>query len=1009
MPRRQSEDVVVTRARRVIDATVAVQQMYTTEDGIASVPSSYKKVRKSRSMFNPSAPYNQHHSSTTEHPPDLHPSTPQRIERTTKPLRASYERKSYDFSYGSSPSITLQSPRASVRETQTEDQIKAIAWDAYLQDFHQRKVRQRSSFIDPIKKRLAKTTSKSEVTYDSSLPPFNSAAETDAALTAAIDEAVPPVGTSNQKPRVISDSLKDRFRRIIGRPRRAQTDFPAQHVEAQRLHFDTGSSHNNGSSAYGNFSAKFPTPMHAPPSPPGMSSMRVASGRSAGSGMHGTEGGSRVTSWTDSTIAGTVRTRGGESILLPIEENVSRADSDDGSKQRQGSLFGRALRLSSRRHSRAQLTKSADESQKLYEALQQQIRSSRPQSRGSVEAVVNGSPAPLEKTTMSDRALRTPVSEVQCDIPRSRGNTIRTVTPDEPILRVQVGTPPSPQSHMGPADNGPMEKHGNSYQTRPGTASAADPSAQRLHEKFAAQVTSPSKDTIAKRIQRSHNRWQHALDEMSPIEPRAERYSTDNNPYVLPPFPTEHEAPLPFSIRHPDPAASPAKPLAPPSPKRTAATHRECVISPSVYSQAQDAPRSETPLFGQGTMVTVTGREVKRYSLESPQKNHSQALPLKPSHDWKNWLFKTLDQMQSSPEPPDFTLTASQILSTPEPAKDATETTPQRSSTEHHRENAQRFDSDITVLKTRKGSSSPPSLNAPKQRRPKPKSRSSSSSSYMNDRFPMINTGRRLSSKGFNAIKRMASGGRGSASGASSNTASIAATSSPLPQEPTQTITSTFVTAREQSLSPLPEQPTKSSMKKPRSMAYLSRSHRPTQPSSQHSYPNASNPASVLPPEDTVRQSDTAAKKAKSAFDLRATYREKASASNLAPSNINIRRKPITATLLEDHTLRRISEGPYASEVNLPTEASGHLAVGKENRPSPITTPAIEKQTDAALEPSPLRLRTTTSRSSIRTERGRERAKASPSQKMVDDFLSTRRREKADSSARGQADSPAFL
>jgi len=170
----------------------------------------------------------------------------------------------------------------------------------------------------------------------------------------------------------------------------------------------------------------------------------------------------------------------------------------------------------------------------------------------------------------------------------------------------------------------------------------------------------------------------------------------------------------------------------------------------------------------------------------------------------------------------------------------------------------------------------------------------------------------------------------------------------------------------------------------------------------------------------------------KSAFDLRARY--KSSRNDLRNGSINIRRKTaepaaLLAPSLEDPTLRKISAGPYAVDnstlLNLPDVKA--TSVSKENARTTLSTIGVAigspgwrktEQCTTGTPPSADKERTrygSTNRASIRAvqssrELGRGGASSpvvyhsinrravgqgSPGQRMVDDFMKRRREEES--------------
>jgi len=466
---------------------------------------------------------------------------------------------------------------------------KDRARDDLLQATHKRRLRTSTSFTDPFMRKFSRATSRagSTIAYDNTVPPFNLGHET--------VESVPPipkipsnvhVNEALPKQRNVSDSIKNKFRRIFGKEKRVQTAFPAQHVAAKQFHFDVYTPDPEEESFH------LPYPRRPPPSPPAGSrpdsadDTRKYSSQSTDTAINSQMDRSRVTSWTDSTVAGTIRSVGNPKRLSSINELPSRVAKANASSPERSSMLGRALRLPHRKPSRQSSMRTSTDSQKLYDALRGQIRD-KPWVEPNTGVV-------LGDETISPEAENAYPKKVELSAPCDTGHqpaahspTIRTVTPEN-------------------------FQH-KSEQVCEG-ADRWEPPAQESSQLDA--------DRRARRQQRAANRWQETLNGESPMTSRALKASAEYNPYKLGSLPTSPQADyLPIAIRHAEPKCEPF------SVKTTDAASRVQTISPSVYSRETDGPRStrsNSPMPNIGTIVTITGREVKRYSLDSPDKKKSR-------------------------------------------------------------------------------------------------------------------------------------------------------------------------------------------------------------------------------------------------------------------------------------------------------------------------------------------------------------------------------------------------
>jgi len=346
-----------------------------------------------------------------------------------------------------------------------------------------------------------------------------------------------------------------------------------------------------------------PHPRRPPPSPPAdtisgsADDTRKSSSQSTDTAINSQTDRSRVTSWADSTIAGTIRSMGNPKRLSSIDELPSRMSQASVPGHSRSAILGRALRFPTRKSSDINSGRTSEDTQELHDALRAQIQNENPWSRPSI----NVGMCEIEHRKVSkpaaemDRVRTTNVVGLQ---PTAHSPTIRTVTPE---ATKGISTRAN--------DNVDSEVHqtvGNGY----------------LHR---------SAERRAKRQQRASNRWQETLTDESPVASRALNASNEYNPYRLGSLPTSPQTDyLPMAVRC-------AKTSHEELPIKTAGTSsRMQTISPSVYSRKADAPlstRSNSPMPNIGTIVTITGREIKRYSLESPDKRTARVYVNRPSQD----------------------------------------------------------------------------------------------------------------------------------------------------------------------------------------------------------------------------------------------------------------------------------------------------------------------------------------------------------------------------------------
>ncbi|CAD0085188.1 unnamed protein product [Aureobasidium vineae] len=735
--------------------------------------------------------------------------------------------------------------RRQTRDLQTDDEIKTAAWDAYLQGFHKKEVRERKSFAAPLKKRFSKSpTPAPSIHYDTSVPPYNCDQESNDIFSIAPPieikpEDEPEAPAKLKKQRTVSESLKGRFKRLLSRSKRVQSQFPAQHVEARNLHFDVYKTNDDSFSGGPDFGVSLPR------SP--FSSLGASSGAQ-----------SRITSWSNS-----INSRGKR--LPSIDEtSAPPALASTPEEAPTGSFLGRALRLPLRRPSQTNLQRKSEDSKRLYDALQRRI---------------NGPEVPI---IVVEEVVPQPPAVVFNDSPpiSPASETIRMVTPEPTILESPTRPAPSPPHQV----------------TRKSSWWSIAPSI-RSKKRRPAEPVAPSNEQIAARVERSENRWQAALEDGPPVVSRALNYCMKgDNPYELRPLKNVNDSSLPVAVRHEshDAAASTFN--------NGADLHdlRQQVISPSIYS------RSVSP-DAVGTFITITGREVKRYPLDSPPRavNGPATYAPKPSNEWRAWFSKGIEDFSMTPAPIGDT-----VLAGPD----------------YSLSNDNPYNSKESLQED------PPVPQASKNR-PELRSRSSS---IMNERYPLIDTGRPSSrASGRRTNPSSTSSGR-SASGSGTSVAERASSKASQRGDADQSVMSSSIVRERQSTSAL--------VRKKSSLATRA---------ARHGYGPSNNEIESAGREDPV-------KAPKSALDLRVMYRNN---RNLEASSLNIRRRAVAPTAFDD-TLRRISEGPYAAD-------------SKENTAPPRPSGMIDGITIPPFY--------TPTKDSSKSKG------SSPGQQMVDEFLNSRK------------------
>nr|OQO22167.1 hypothetical protein B0A51_08370 [Rachicladosporium sp. CCFEE 5018] len=800
--------------------------------------------------------------------------------------------------------IASSPPAMPIRETQTDDDIVAMARDRYLQDFQQKKPRERKSLFLGSVQKLQKR-SMTDLRHDRGSTRQESSTRT----TEAVNSAVPlgkstdaahqrsPLpgmeGSLAQYPRGVSGSIKERFSKLFRRSSRVPSGLPAQQVRAETLHHPvlaTGSPMDeqhtdNTSDPFVMMSLETPLGERGPPQ-----LIINSAGSRLSVGHDSTDERSRVTSWTNSTAAGTMSTQG--FVYNPQsadEHGRMRRVSSISTLRKKSSFFGRAIQTRLRKASRANMA-SSEESQVLFEALQD--RSRQPEQTPSISTPKTNADNVSE--SVHDRSSLP--SQVSRSVDTSAG-TVRTIHSEVELPRPQMMSPVieaspdrAPQRSSSPSTT-PTQRY-------PNTTRAKRPSTMY------AKV--PTQEHIARRMQRAQNRWQGPLDAAPPAAERqfSGKY-VEENPYELPSLgrnsywePVKDTGGLPRCSR-----VSETRPVA-----------RNALISPSLYSRASDdaSPRPTSPEDHGGTLITVTSRSVKRYEL-SPPKQRATAVdqPVQGSREWRKWLSDELQTFAESPDESDDRPRLQQEKSVEEE-----ETTAVLGKQDH--------DSRRPMSK-RHTSDSPPATGKHKDSKNRRSRATSRRSSYMNERFPMIESSRNSSRQ--SQSRQSARNSRKFSSIDSERPVHISCG-----EDVTQPSSEVFVTHATADLTLRTHccaaafQHTNNSDSVLKSISYQSAQTAHDMPTTtQSAKMDAAHSRAGHVPDASVKGS----REAKSAFDLRANYRVNAVA---ATRSMEVHRKTATVPIFDDNTIRNISAGPYGA-LTTNMHAPWTDAANKENTP----------------------------------------------------------------------------
>ena len=889
------EEITVNRPRRAVDTNTALPT-YEGSDAAQHALVVPRQVRRAKSAYleQPCVDADPRLSSAA-HRSMLYPDTPYRtaIESVDKEMNA--------------PTATAishtGSRKSTPREMQTDETIKVAAWDAYLQDFHQQKLRGRKSFIAPLKRPMTKDKPMEHLQPDASIPPYNLANDVDDVFSSS---RIPPADVVDvltieklRKMRAVSDNLKSRFKRLIGKSKRVQSSLAPQSINSHIPQCDAAPEDYKMAVATTEYALSLPARSCSPYS---TIRTRKSSSRSAHSTGDATTVRSHGTSWTNSTGTGTIRSSGQGGSLSCIDETRTINDPEVEVKTTHESFLGRALHLPLRRRSRANLSRSSEDSRRLYEALRLQIQGPEGVAGAVVESGCNQT-----LVAVSDKTLDNCIQPILSDDTRVSGPltvpSIRSVQPDKPtdyklsVVPREPPTEPPPQAPKGVIRESSWLHNARQRlpsQVLPGKTGQEESDKCR-HVSDVAIV--PSQEQMANRLGKSRGRWKSPLEDQAAVQSHAMRYMVDHeNPYKLHSIKASPQDDyLPVAVRHGQPTRNAPSPEGPCVLLPISASDQ--IISPSVYSRHSDC-RSTTPsghAENCGTFITVTGREVKRYSLDSPSKQAQEGHVINPSHEWKNWLNTELGDFDTTQ------YTDGLALADP-PTLDRSRTPDEvPTASEHRLVPAERLSRGNIMTASKTNLLQVPDIHAPKLRRPFLSTRQSS---IMNDRYPLIRTGRAQSSDCDLEHSSRPAPSEINVSGMS-NVSDTSNASRP---------STTKLRVTNNSSCPITSTGSRPRVRERRSAAILGTSHQKSAQAAQN-----------------VSATATAGK-TKSALDLRAVYRH---TSKIGTSAINIRRKPISVTLEEDPTLRQITEGPYF--LDLPTN--------KENAvPPPSSTMSATKK-----------------------------------------------------------------
>ena len=349
------------------------------DSDIASIPSSYKRIRKSKSMYSPrkttsiqlanGTPHSGFHSrSHSEQSSDS-------IIRLSQLPKVNL-RRSLSFLRGKSDRSSFSAP-----QNATSDAAVQMARDQYLRQMQQERLNAQPSVLTLGKRNKVQKVFRRTVRTSSTNSYGNAVA------SATSNSTEPPVARGlGDRARNISFSLRNKLKKVFQRPSDTQGGIPAQQLDARRPHFGD----------YNGTASGLERRYEGIPSPDGETLRRVStresllrnspvvldrgspagSIRSARSDNSSSHSKSRVSSWADSTATNTLSSRQKlERKRLSVIQENGGPHQPSSSVRHYGELNDgyNAFRKPIRNNSVTGRTRGLVDSQRIYSALQRRL------------------------------------------------------------------------------------------------------------------------------------------------------------------------------------------------------------------------------------------------------------------------------------------------------------------------------------------------------------------------------------------------------------------------------------------------------------------------------------------------------------------------------------------------------------------------------------------------------------------------------------------------------------
>ena len=425
-------------------AEAALVEFGSISENYGAEPSSYRKIRRTRSLLTPRRRLFSNHSSPHNTPFSQAPTlrnAASNMALADSGLKLRLKRSLNALRPGSRLSI----PHRPETHIGHHDEVVQMAREQYLNDMQEDTLRQRPSAIFNPKVRYQQKPFRKSVRT-------RHAHETESLITS--DHQASETTKSESKKRSFSATLRDRFKRAFGVSASHKPSIPPQQLEASRQHFGDDMGEEIVNTSFDNYIVDEEESRRQSfyvPSKAGIEDQEeldrfsptlhdAASRESLHSNAR-----SRVTSWTNSTVtAGSVSTRG-----PALERNRLSIIKEDGGPHQPSSSAGRHLggihffqdALDTEDENGQELP--GVDSQRIYSALMKRI--------GEEEVEIEQTEAALHQIQNGQtRASHNPLASIQSTIRAVSSTTVETLAGDEsdPHFRQQNVSPAECTSGM---------------------------------------------------------------------------------------------------------------------------------------------------------------------------------------------------------------------------------------------------------------------------------------------------------------------------------------------------------------------------------------------------------------------------------------------------------------------------------------------------------------------------------------------------------------------------------